>query len=91
MWHWIRCHLGWVSAAGIGVFLAVCGMLRGLVFRRVLRRLDEARMRLNIEAKKHFATPIGQPDHKVIAESGVWPWLAEAALNWERDKKRGRY
>lgn len=86
----ITTHLGAVTAGGVALLLAVLAMLRGMVYRRVLRKLDAAREELNIEAKQTYATPIGQPEHKIIVRSGVWPWLARAALNWERDKKKGR-
>jgi hypothetical protein len=62
---------------------AVPAMIRNL-YLFILDKLDAAKEDLNIEAKKTFATPIGQPEHKIIEKSRVWPWLARKALRWRK-------
>jgi hypothetical protein len=69
----------------LGVFFrfGVPAMIRYL-YLWILDKLDAAEEELRVEAKKHFATPIGQPEHKIIEKSGVWPWLARRAFRWRK-------
>lgn len=80
----------WISAAGVAVLLTVCAMVRGIVYRRVLRRLDSAKEEICEEARKKGAFAPIIPKERIIEISRVPKWLAHWALNWESDKKKGR-
>jgi hypothetical protein len=46
MWPWLSSHLGWVSTSGIALLIMVCAMLKGALYRYVLRRIEETRQAL---------------------------------------------
>jgi len=90
MWHWLSSHAGWITAGGIALCITVCAMLRGAVYRYVLRKLDEAERLISAEhfiETGHF--PVYVPTEDIVKKSGVWPRLARLALQWKSNKKNG--
>jgi hypothetical protein len=80
-----------VSAGSISAALAVVFMLRAMLYRSTLRKLDAAKQRLFLKSPAERG---GVPWEHVTAEmifieAHVWPWWGRWALNWKSDKKQG--
>ena len=102
MWHHLLPYMGWITAGGAALFITVFIMLKGALYRYVLRRLEETRAGIELyqqiyddEARLHG---VYLSNEEVIAKcrllwgwSSTPSWLAHLAMQWEEHKKKGRF
>jgi hypothetical protein len=66
-------------------------MLKGMVYRSILRKLKAAKERLFVKSPEERGGILwGQVTDDMVADEAHVPrWFARWTRNWERDKKKG--
>src|SRR5579863_2796977 len=98
---WLSSHFGWITAGGIGLLLTLVLLLKGALYRYVLRKLRETESWLEIVERiygdgsqdRHVYIPHSEIVQKCRLLWRLLPlpsWLEKLALQWEDHKRKGR-